>query len=434
MGLGFAIFDRFYRQAAVPGLKAWLWRHGMSVAYVTLLCLFAALHALAPHVYLFFTRIPDGVAKLHPFVDLRAILQGGACWRQGVDVYKPSACLGGGEFNYSPLLLRLAWLPIGPRDTLAGGLLFCAAYGWALVCLPAPAGRPLLLGAAAFSPAAYYALEQGNLDTVIFAGSVLALRLLGRHRIWAYALFACGAAAKFYPGALFILALREGRRTLGALALAAGAGGILVLALDGHAVLTALRQIPSGTPFRASFGRIDLSRGLAMLHFLSRGMAGGVSWILAGVAGAVAWKRRVAWAKALARLDDEAALFLVAGAAVTAFCFLAAQNIEYRALFLLLMLPGLSRVAACGWGFRVLPLLIVVLLWESVPRAWLGGLAQPYLPTGPAFCFWLLREVLWWWLEIECLAAVFAFALAFSRQKLTGAGNAHNDSTLTQGA
>ncbi|HYP63975.1 MAG TPA: glycosyltransferase 87 family protein, partial [Acidocella sp.] len=274
--------------------KGWMLRHGLGLVCAALVLIFAALHALAPHTYLFFTRIPDGAAKLHPFVDLRAILQGGACWRQGVDVYRPSACLDGGVFNYSPLLLRVAYLPIGPEDTLVGGLLFCAAYAAALATLPPPRNGKewALYAACAFSPVAYYALEQGNLDALIFALIVLALRLPWRWRAGAYAIFAAGAAAKFYPASLFILALRESRRML---TLLAGAGGIalaLAVLLYGPDLLSAVVQLPSGTPFRASFGRIDLPRGLAMLHFWPRNHTQLDGWALALLAlGISAWRR-----------------------------------------------------------------------------------------------------------------------------------------------
>lgn len=391
--------------------RTWLLRHGLGLGCLALVLAFALLHEVAPHLYVLITRIPDGVAKPQPFVDLRAILQGGACWRQGVDVYRPSTCLGGGIFNYSPLLLRAAYLPIGPQDWLMGGLLFCAAYGWALTRLPAPAdGRAFALyAAAAFSPAAYYALEQGNLDTLIFAATVLALGLSWRHRAWAYGIFALGAAAKFYPVALFALALRESRRTLMWLAVAGLAAGVLAAAVYGHDLLAAVRQIPSGTPFRASFGRIDLTRGLVRLHVLPWGSAEAWSWGLTlGALGLAGW-RRTKWVSALAMLGGAESRFLIAGAAVVLFCFMAAQNIEYRAIFLILTLPALARLAPLGWSFRVLPWVIVLLLWEAVPRALISGLAQPYVPSPAAAGVWLLREALWWGVMVEFLALALAF-------------------------
>lgn len=394
----------------------WLLRYGPGLGCLGLVLLFALLHAAAPHMYMFFTRIPDGAGKWHPFVDLRAILQGGACWRQGVDVYRPSACLGGGTFNYSPLLLRAALLPLGPRDALAGGLLFCCAYAGALCLLPCPAGWNEFWprAAAALSPAAYYALEQGNLDTLIFAATVLVLRLGWRRRGWGYAVFALGAGAKFYPAALFALGLRESRRVFLRLAVAGMVLSALALLLYGPGLAAAVTTIPSGTPFRASFGRIDLTRGLAMLHLLPHGTVQLCSWALALAALALAFWRRPAWARRLAGFTVDEAGFLVAGAMVTCFCFMAAQNIEYRAIFLLLTLPGLCRAAP--W----LAWVVVALLWEAVPRAVLSGLAQPYLPHPPGLCFWLLREALWWVLVVECLAIAMAFADSeLRRLKLT---------------
>jgi hypothetical protein len=410
--------------------KGWMLRHGLGLVCAALVLAFTALHALVPHAYLFFTRIPDGAAKLQPFVDLRAILQGGMCWRQGVDVYRPSACLWGGVFNYSPLLLRAAYLPIGPEDTLVGGLLFCAAYAVALSALPPPRSWKewRLYAACACSPVAYYALEQGNLDALIFALTVLALRLPWRWRAGAYAIFTAGAAAKFYPASLFILALRENRRFL---LLLAGAGGIalvLALALYGPDLLSALVQLPSGTPFRASFGRIDLPRGLAMLHYWPRTHTQLDGWALALLAFCAATWRRPTWHAALGRLKEDEALFLVAGAAVISFCFMTAQNIEYRAIFLLLTLPALVRLAGWRAELRPLPWVVALLLWEAVPRAVLAGLIQPYYPTPLTLSFWLLREALWWWLMVELLGAL----LAFAAQKLTLLAGTHIGHARTQ--
>jgi hypothetical protein len=409
------VFSARMLGGAEARLTAWLRVYGLGMGCLVLVAGFAVLHAVAPHIYLFFSRIPDGAAKLHPFSDLRDILRGGVCWRRGVDVYRPSACLHG-EFNYSPMLLRLAWLPLGPRDAVAGGLLFCLAYAVALVMLPAPrdGGAFLLSAAAAFSPAAYYALEQGNLDTLIFAATVLALRLGWRRRGVAYAVFALGAATKFYPAALFVLALRESRRGLAVLA---GTGlllGAAALVFYGRGIASAVSIIPFGTPFRASFGSIDLPRGLVLMHLLPSGAGLACALVMSAVAMLLAWRRRRRWRNALAALGAEDASFLVAGATLIAFCFFAAQNIEYREIFLLLTLPGLARLTPRGGMFRWLPLLVVGLMWEAVPRALLAGLSQPYLPHPAFFCAWLLREALWWGLAVE----FSSLALAFVTQEL----------------
>jgi hypothetical protein len=396
------------------------YRFRISAIGLVVLAVFAALHEFAMPLYLFFTRIPDGVKKLHPFVDTLAILQAGACWRVGVDVYRPSACLDGGVFNYSPILLRAVLLPIGPGDTLAVGLLLCLGFLAALALLPAPArGWEFRLRlAASLSPASYYALEQGNLDAGLFAAITLAVWLLlraPRARLAAYAIFALGAAAKFYPVACFVLALREKRRVVMALAASGLAGLAFVLLRYGEGVAAALAIIPSGTPFRASFGRIDLPRGLAMLHLLHF-PAGLVSWVMTAMALAAGLALHRSWARALAALDEGRRLYLVTGAVVILFCFLAAQNIEYRAVYLLLTLPGLWRLGAARARLRVLQFAIVLLLWEAVPRALISGLSQPYFPSPSAVWLWLLREGLWWWVAAEFTGLSFAFVAGQARR------------------
>ncbi len=399
-------------------------RFRISAIGLAVLAGFAVLHVLALRIYDFITRIPDGVAKPHPFADTLAVLQAAACWRGGVDVYHPSACLGGGVFNYSPVLLRLGLLGLGGQDTLAVGLGLCLAFIAALALLPAPSrgGEFRLRLAASLSPASYYALEQGNLDAGLFAAILLAVWLLWRApraRLLAYGVFALGAAAKFYPIAGFALALRERRSVVLGLAAAGLAGLALVLVLYGRQVMTALTIIPSGTPFRASFGRIDLPRGLLMLHWLRppAGLGAGawaalLSWAMAAVALAAALGLQRSWGRTLAALDEARRLLLIAGAALVALCFFAAQNIEYRAVYLLLTLPGLWRLGAARPRLRGLAMVSVLLLWEAVPRALFAGLAQPYIPAPVTSWFWLLREALWWWVAVEFTALLLAFAAA----------------------
>jgi hypothetical protein len=92
--------------------------------------------------------------------------------------------------------------------------------------------------------------------------------------------------------------------------------------------------------------------------------------------------------------------------------------VEYRAIFLLLTLPGLCRLGT-GGRRRALPWVVLALLWEAVPRALIGGLAQAYLPGAEMLGFWLLRQALWWWLMVEFAA----LTLAFVKRELTRLGN-----------
>ncbi len=380
------------------------------------LALTAALHALWLPGYLWLTTLSDGQAKRHPFVDLHDILLAGQCWRHGVNVYAPSACLGGGVFNYAPALLRLAWLPIGTSDTLAGGLLFCAAYFLALRLLPVSQGRFWPLAAGCFSTSAFYALEQANLDVLVFALCLLGVWAQRRSlpvRLAGYGLFAACAAAKFYPAGILVLGLRERRVVLLALGGAGLVAGLVVLAPLWHGVVAALGAIPSGTPFRATFGRIDLARGMVMLGWLPvppglgrAGMAGLVSWAMAAAALGLAARGRAGWAALLARLPEPERLLLVAAGAAYGLCFLAAQNVEYRELFLLPALPGLLRL-----GHKALAGAILLLLWEAAGRDLIGGITPYTYHPGPALtAFWLVREGASWWVFTALAGLTGAFA------------------------
>jgi hypothetical protein len=380
------------------------------------LAVVAALHALWLPGYLWLTTLSDGQPKRHPFVDLHDILLAGQCWRQGVNVYAPSACLGGGVFNYAPALLRLAWLPIGTTDTLVGGLLFCAAYLLALRLLPVSQGRFWPLAAGCFSTSAFYALEQGNLDVLVFG--LCLVGVWAQHgrlpaRLAGYGLFTACAAAKFYPAALLVLALRERRAVL----LALGGAGLvvgLVLAVPlWHGMAAALGSIPSGTPFRATFGRIDLARGMVMLGWLPglpglgrAGTASLASWLMAAAALGLAVRGRAGWAAALARLPDGERLLLVAAGAVYGVCFLAAQNVEYREVFLLPALPGLLRLGRTGLVAGIL-----LLLWEAAGRDLVGGITPySYHPGAGLAAFWAVRELASWWVFTALAGLSWAFA------------------------
>jgi hypothetical protein len=370
------------------------------------LLFFVVLHAVDLPAYVWFTRIPDGVAKPQPFVDLRSVLQAGACWRAGVDVYRPSACLGG-EFNYAPFMLRVLFVPVWA--TAACGVLLALGFIASLSWLPR--AQAWAMAAAVVSPTVYYGIEQGNFDVLMFILAAGGVRLVLRGRQGpGLGLFGLAAACKFYPAALMVLALRASRRRLAVLA----AGGAVLLGLYleryGHGVAEAIGILPSGTPFRATFGRIDLARGLNLLHVLSArrvdgwvgpvfssgaAMAGAVSWLMGLAAMLGAGLRLGAARRTLAGLDAARAAYLVAGAAVTVLCFYAAQNVYYRAMFLILTIPGLARR-------RALLAAVLLLLWEAVPRAACGGWVG----------FWLLREGLWWWVIVELGAVVLAFVTA----------------------
>src|SRR5271156_280787 len=105
-----------------------LLRCGASLVAALVYSIFVALRIYHPWAYETLLRVTDAMPNLRPFGDLEAILQAGACWRDGVNVYVPSACMHDGVYNYSPFLLRAAYFPINPSDQNIFGIVFGAAF------------------------------------------------------------------------------------------------------------------------------------------------------------------------------------------------------------------------------------------------------------------------------------------------------------------
>ena len=89
------------------------------------------------------------------------------------------------RFNYSPFLLRAAYLPIGPQDTGIGGILLALSFFAALTLLPRPASprENIFRLAATFSLTSFYALEQGNFDVTIFVVTIISVRMIMKKQL-----------------------------------------------------------------------------------------------------------------------------------------------------------------------------------------------------------------------------------------------------------
>jgi hypothetical protein len=239
--------------------------------------------------------------------------------------------------------------------------------------------------------------------------------LLGRGlaaRTAGYGLFLLAALLKFYPLVLGVLLLRE--RPRAALALGGAALAILaaaVLPLHGE-FARAIANIPPNDVFIDSFGAGQIRTGLLRLRPDAPGLALAALAALAGAAAALAWRlaRDAALAGALAAMPRRLADLLLTGGTLVTGCFLAGQNIDYRAILLLAALPALLCLAAGGWRIAwAAALAACLLMWEPLLRR-LAALASPPqdgLPTGAGILVWLLREAGWWF-----LAAVLAGMLA----------------------
>jgi len=379
-------------------------------------------------LYVIIAALPDGIHRPMPFEDLSAILRASVCWRHGVNVYAPSSCLAGGVYNYSPFLLRAAYLPISAQDFLPLGFLMAGGFIIAQAFIPAvltPHGRRFAT-AMTLSPPVFYALEQGNFDLVIFILVCIGVCVLQRRPAIGFGLFTLAAGAKFYPVALFSLILRERLQKFLGVMMVLSAGILVFLFCFAPGTAAAIAILPLSQPFRATFGAIDLPLGIRLLHLSSHHMPSikpyypymslttsqhvlhAIAFVLnflAIICGIVMAPR---YRPALADLPTAEKNYLWAGLCLITFCFFATQNVAYRSIFLLLAVPGLWRITAQQSRYG-LPLAVLALMWEAVPRQLLTYLA-PWIGPLPAVMVWLLREFLWWWVIIQFTAILWCLA------------------------
>lgn len=347
-----------------------------------------------------------------PFIDLEYVTANVRCWQHGVDVYAATPCDRMGRiFDYAPLWLRLSPLALdwswSNRLGLAQGALWCASLsllGWPRGL----AGRALLVAAVA-SPVCGFAIERGNPDVVVFvlAAGALACWRSARAgwRLLGWALVGLAGGLKFYPAVLGLMLARE-RPALGLRAGALlGVAGLAYLAAWHGEILRALHNLPSPGAFSMGFGAQFLARGLGVVtgsRHLHRWLG---PVLLAGLGGAVVWlARREGFARTMRGLAQPAQDSWLVGGLLVAGCFLSGPSVGYRAVLLLLAMPGLLALRAAGpragRGVAVrLPVWAsVCVLWCSLPMRWLAPADSPAQgDLTPLFtAVWLLREALWW--------------------------------------
>jgi hypothetical protein len=354
----------------------------------------------------------------YPFLDLESVLTAIDCTRQGADVTLPNACMGGGMFQYSPLLLQASALPIGVASRVPLGVALDGLFLLSLFALPKPKNTTgfLLLLLASLSSSTLFALERANFDVAMYLMVVLGACLVAtgpRARLFGYADIVLAAALKFYPAAAMILAFREPpRRFLFAVA-ATTALGLALVASQWQLLGHVMPRLPQGNPFIDIFSATSLPLGLAVLanggdehSGLGLGVRILATFLLFGTCVGLAVRLAPGIRLDLRALDRKTLDLLVAGAAIIALCFLAAKNVHYRAIFLLPTLPGLWALArlnsAHAGRYRFATRVVVFLLWSEFFRMAIEHLLAPILGESGTFpfrlSFWLLRELLWWWL------------------------------------
>jgi hypothetical protein len=382
----------------------------------------------------------------YPFIDTAVIPGWIRCWElHGSVVYTDAswAACGLGPMVYSPIFLRLTFLPTDPVWTNWYGLSLVAAFLLSLGWLPRPRrpGERALVVLATFSCLPVFAMERGNLDLMIFMLAVAAALCLGGtlgRRILGYTLMLLGGLLKFYPLALLMLMLRERLAVLVALAFAATAivAGVGIVFLD---ELRRLGPVPGGVPFQNLWGALNLIIGFpTVLHaFLEAAglpapMIATLSQpkVVSLIAGsllrastlvvALRLAKRDDLRVALAGISDRTHRFLLIGGVLVVACFFAHQNVGYRGVFLLLILPGLLALTHVPASRRLRPVFMAAIgcmlcvLWELTTRHLIGDMfGVSYDPIDGSLIgdtVWIIQELAWWWLITVLLAILFRFA------------------------
>src|SRR6185437_6324457 len=235
------------------------------------------------------------------------------------------------------------------------------------------------------------------------------------------ALCVIGACLKYYPLVGLILLVRERGRTLllPLAGIAAGlAGFVLVYAAE---LPAALRNIPaSASVYTDSFSARNLPAGIVDLLSWSSGagrlVAAAIFLLLLYSAAGRAWRLSRVLATSDDAMPEPEATCLLLGATLMLFCFLAGENIGYRGILFLLVLPGLvarRRAAAAAerrWLSGMIAAVLLIMWGEFLRRGLDGATAALGMPEWAMarieLLFWLGRELLWWWLAAGLAALV----------------------------
>ncbi|HZU62654.1 MAG TPA: hypothetical protein VFF98_03140 [Novosphingobium sp.] len=373
--------------------------------------------------YYHFVRLWGIPPFYHPFDDTDTVMSALRCLRQGVDVIAANPCDPEARpFDYSPLWLALAVLPVTPAWLNGAGLLVDFGFFASLLLLPvARDGRAALaLALAAVSSCAVLAVERGNNDLVLFVLAALAAVALGRAwgvRIIGYGLLLLAGLLKYYPMAAMAVALREKVGRFVFLTLASLAITGLFVAITWHDLSRALAIIPEGTPFGNMFGAVNLGAGIALDGHLPPVWPYAIRLALTGFAVFWATKRagEPATRAALATLSARETHFLMVGALLVVAAFFTAQNIGYRVIHLLLVLPALLALRHAGPAarFRHAPKVALLLMWSELWRnraRWLGWHLGGKIGLGVGkYLAFAAKEAMWWWLVIVLASYVLAW-------------------------
>jgi hypothetical protein len=217
---------------------------------------------------------------------------------------------------------------------------------------------------------------------------------------------------------LLVLLARERRRD-GLFIAGLSAAVVILLVIRGHADLAkALANIPALSYFADSFSARNLPFGFVEVVFGPRPRIPAALLLMSIVlALAIARTRRTFCMLDAAASDPNSpeTQRLLIGALLLTACFFAGQNIDYRGIYFILVMPGLVRLCQSAGDpaiRRFLAQMIAAILfvaWEEPLRRAIhmiaAVIAADWLRPRVELLFWFGRELVWWWL-IAGLAAI----------------------------
>jgi hypothetical protein len=358
-----------------------------------------------------------------PFVDLHAVLAAAECQRQGLDVYLSNPCdVFRRPHIYSPLWLTAVPPMLGTAATpwVGSALVFIFILVLPLLMRPRSARDVAIFAIALFSPMTLYLLERANTDLVIFL-LVLGAGLLypgsPRQRFASYAILVGAALLKYYPAVLLALAARERLRDV----LLIATGAIAALALFVACCHTEFNKA------LANMAQVSAQLSFYTDAFSARNLPYGIATGLPGLPAAPVAMTLLAilLIVALARIGRTAVLleaghgvrwtsemnFAVIGSLLVVGVFFAVQNVNYRGTHLLFVLPGLlqwrdeTSSAAIRRFLSCMVGAVLFVMWNEFFRRGLLAAFDAQPSDRIAMMFWVVRELVWWWL-ICGLAAI----------------------------
>jgi hypothetical protein len=409
---------------------------GRGLAYrlvvpAVMLCIYGALAMLwhwGPRALYFDVLRFAGIEPFRfPFLDIHAVLAAAECQRQGVEVYLSNPCDALGRPHvYSPLWLAVTPSFVGTKATAWVGLSLDLLFILSLAAVLRPrASRDILVhGLAVLSPMTVYALERANNDVVVFllilCGGMLFMARRP-YRLYSYALLLVAGMLKYYPIVLLVLLARERRRDTLAVVIAMSVTLISFGSYFHTELGKALANIPAPSYFSDSFSAQNLPFGFG--EALGDGFSRTVIDVsLLGALLTIAAVRALRTIRLLDRekLDwnEKEMQWLAIGGMLITTCFVAGQNIDYRGIYFLLLVPGLVQLHRSSretpirqlWAQMIAAALF--LMWEEFFRRALHAIVAPIASEGlslPEVYFWIGRELVWWWLVAGLAAIVLSY-------------------------